>query len=1014
MKNYSLGLLITFLSLTSAIQAQQTRLFTDPQEKFKEARELFQKEQYTLAYPLFKELQQAMTETDRINDALLTQEINYYTTVLSLKQNEERAEETAIAFIELEKNNARVQQMNFHLGEFYFRQQSFAHAARYYEEAGIANLSNREIADMKFHQGYSYFTLQKFNQAKPLFNSIRQIKDDPNYIDASYYYGFLAFRDRNYGDALESFRVVENEPAYASVVPYYIAQVFYIQGKKEEALAYAEKKLKGGNAQYYDREMKLMLGHGYFERKEFAKALPYLEDYVNKTEKVTRENLYELSYSYYMTSNYKKAIDGFKQLGGKEDSLSQHAMYLLGDSYLKTGEKANARNAFLFCASNSSNRTQKEISKFHYAKLSYELGYQDEALNSLSSFLADYPASQYCTEAKDLMVMVLANTNNYKDALAMMDGLTNPSANSKKVYPRILFGRATELINDGRLPEADALLDKALKIPDNASVLPLVNFWKGEIAYRNNKLDNAIKHYHAYLDAGAPASGEANGNTVRYNLGYAYLRKENYPAALKFFEQVSKAPALNSDALTQDAYIRSADCYFMNREYNRAKPMYDNVIKFSWPAEDYATYQVAMLAGIKSSNEKISLLNTMTRKFPTSGLVGDANMEIANTYLADERFRESISYLNNVLKLSANNSLKPQAYLKLGIANYNLNNNREALAQYKTLVNQYPSSPEAEDALENMRAIYVEEGRTDEYAGYMRQLGRPLDVSTEDSLSWSSAVSQFEAGNINAALTAFNNYVQRFPNGAYSLDANFYRGEIYFDKKDWTGSLSGYEAVASRAPNRFAEKSILQAARINFFELKDFQKAENYFAQLKQIASGQENRLEASRGLLRSQYQLQKWNEAVENAKELVTLKGSSTDDKALASMAMGKAYQVNGQYDLAIANYKSVVTLNKAALAAEARYEIASSWFALNKLSDSEKSAFEVINKSGSYDFWVTKAYILLGDIYFRQKDYFNAKATFQSIVENSIVPEFKKEAQEKLNKVLEEEGRNSKVGNN
>ena len=61
-------------------------------------------------------------------------------------------------------------------------------------------------------------------------------------------------------------------------------------------------------------------------------------------------------------------------------------------------------------------------------------------------------------------------------------------------------------------------------------------------------------------------------------------------------------------------------------------------------------------------------------------------------------------------------------------------------------------------------------------------------------------------------------------------------------------------------------------------------------------------------------------------------------------------------------------------------------------------KAAFEVINKSGSYDFWVTKAYILLGDIYFREKDYFNAKATFQSIVDNSVEPTLKSEAQSKL----------------
>lgn len=1002
--------LFSFLSVT----AQQTRLILDPQEKFKEAKEYFQKEQYSLAYPLFKELQQSLNETQRINEVAISQEITYYTLVCALKQNESLAEERAQEYISLEKNNARVQQMNFHLGEYYFRHEKYADAVQQYENAGIANLSNREIADMKFHQGYAYFTLQRFNQAKPLFNSIRQIKDDPNYLEANYYYGYLAFRDRNYGEALTSLKVVENESQYASVVPYYIAQIYYIQGRKEEALKYAESKLKGGNAQYYDLEMKLMLGHGYFERKEYDKALPYLEEYVQRTDKVSRENMYELSYCYYMTRQYAKAINGFKQLGGREDSLSQHAMYLLGDAYLKTGEKTSARNAFLFCASNSSNPTQKEISKYQYAKLSYELGYQDEALNSLRSFLTEYPASVYNAEAKDLLVSVLANTNNYKDALLLLEGLASPSASSKVLYPKILLGRAAELINDGRLQEADALLDKALSHPNNTPIRAWVNFWKGEIAYRTNKLDNALKYYNAYLDAGAPANGEANLNTVRYNLGYCYLRKENYPAALKYFELVGKNAALNSDALTQDAYLRSADCYYMIKDYSRAKSLYEAVIRNSWPAEDYATFQLAMIAGIRSSAEKISLMNTLIRKFPASGLVADATMEIANTYIADERFREAIPYLTNVLKLTANNSLKPKALLNLGISYYNLDNNREALTQFKTVISQYPNSTEAEESLGNIKSIYVEEGKPDDFAVYMRQLGRPLDKNTEDSLTWSVAIAQYENGNTVAALTAFNNYVQRFPEGVYALEAHFYRGEIYYEKKDWKNALNGYEIVAQRAPNKFAEKAILQAARIYFFEQKNYAQAEIYYEQLKQLTTSQENKLEAMRGLLRSQYQMQKWNEAEANAKELVTLKGSSTDDKALANMAIAKAYQVKSQYDLAIANYKSVVALNKAALSAEARYEIANSWFALNKLTDAEKAAFEVINKSGSYDYWVTKAYLLLGDIYFKQKDYFNAKATFQSIVDNSIVPEFKQEAQEKLTKVKEEESRNSKIGGN
>src|SRR5690606_21862309 len=217
------------------------------------------------------------------------------------------------------------------------------------------------------------------------------------------------------------------------------------------------------------------------------------------------EDLYELSYSHYQANNLEKAIEGFKQLSGKEDSLSQSAMYLLGDAYLKTGQKANARNAFLFCASNSSDKKQQEVSRFQYAKLSYELGYQDESLNSLRNFLSTYPNSTYDAEAKDLLVAVLTNTNNYREALNLLEGMKNPTPNAKRLYPRILYGRATEYINDNQLNEAEVLLDKALKDPNNGSVLPLVNYWKAEIAYNKLNLDDAIKHYNAYLSGGAPA-----------------------------------------------------------------------------------------------------------------------------------------------------------------------------------------------------------------------------------------------------------------------------------------------------------------------------------------------------------------------------------------------------------------------------------------------------------------------------------------------------------------------------
>ncbi len=46
------------------------------------------------------------------------------------------------------------------------------------------------------------------------------------------------------------------------------------------------------------------------------------------------------------------------------------------------------------------------------------------------------------------------------------------------------------------------------------------------------------------------------------------------------------------------------------------------------------------------------------------------------------------------------------------------------------------------------------------------------------------------------------------------------------------------------------------------------------------------------RGLLRSQYQLQKWDDAVTNARDLLNQKGIGTDDKVLANLAIAKSHQ--------------------------------------------------------------------------------------------------------------------------
>jgi len=488
------------------------------------------------------------------------------------------------------------------------------------------------------------------------------------------------------------------------------------------------------------------------------------------------------------------------------------------------------------------------------------------------------------------------------------------------------------------------------------------------------------------------------------------MQKENYAQALAAFEGVTKTVSAGSTSMQQDAYLRSADATYMLKDFGRANSMYDNIISNALPQADYATYQKAMIAGVKNPAEKIRLLGSINKQYPNSNLVPEVNMEIAMTFISDEKFTQAVPYLNNIIN-SANNGLKPKAYLKLGLANYNSNNNAAALASYESLIQKYPQSAEADEALSIIRDIYVEEGRPNDYLALMKKNGKTVSVSEADSLTYTAAFTRYNNNDCAAALTSFGNYLSSFPDGAYSIDAHYLRSTCYQKNKDWSNALKGYAFVNAKGLNKYYERATLEAARIYYFELKDYTNAKSYFEMLRVNAVSQDNLLEALRGLVRSHYLLKDYAEANAAARDLLTKKGISTDDKSIANLVLGKSQQITNDCNAAIASFKNAASINRTAWGAEARFEIAQCYFTLNNMAAAEKSALAVIKETGSYDLWVTKSYILLGDIFLQQKDYFNAKATYESVAKNAAIAALKAEAQQKLDKAIAAEKQQSKI---
>jgi len=341
----------------------------------------------------------------------------------------------------------------------------------------------------------------------------------------------------------------------------------------------------------------------------------------------------------------------------------------------------------------------------------------------------------------------------------------------KRVYPKILYGRAVELVNDQQIEQADNLLDAIYVSEYNTDQLPYANFWKGEIAFRTNQYDSAVYYLTDYMQ-NPVSSGEVNATNARYTLGYSALRQEDYTNALKYFEQITTTLSTSSTPLEQDAYARSADCYFMKKNYSKSMQMFDNILSKNLKGADYALYQKAIITGASGQyTQKISILQSIPLRFPSSTLAPDANMEIANTYLANEKYEAAIPPLNDILKNKNAEFLKPQAYLKLGIAYFNQSNNNEALNNFKKLISGYPNSEESNEAVDYVRNIFIDNQRPAEFVTFMKQNGKDVSYSEQDSLTYVSANNPYENKSYDNALNGFSNYLRQFPDGQYAIAA---------------------------------------------------------------------------------------------------------------------------------------------------------------------------------------------------------------------------------------------------
>ncbi len=1017
-------LIIGFLSLGPLFSlGQKSLIYDDINRSYKKGLELFDHEKYVVAQKQFDRILSSVGKGDGTLApssplALIIMNAEYYRALCAVELYNNDADALLIQFIEKNYESTKVRLAYYQLGRYYFLTKKCKKAIPWLEKVELTDLTQVQITEFKFQSGYCYFFVKDLKNAKRLFAEIKDIKNK-YYYPANYYYGYIALMQKNYNDALNSFLKIAPSKMYGRTAPFFICQTYYGKKDYDNLIKYAETYINDPKLKNYN-EINFLAGNGYFEKGDYNKAVTHLKIYIDNSHKASREDIYRFAFAQYQIGNYEDAIKKFLGMTKVNDSLSQNVLYNIADCYLKTNDKQNARNAFSTAANMQNDPMITEMSSFYYAKLSFELGFHKLAINAIQKFITKYPKSDRKVAAQELLTDIFLTTRDYKEAIRIIESVKDKSPKIILAYQKVAYYQAVLYFRDRKYTKAISHFELSLKNPVEIELQALSYFWKGEIFFMQKKYKKAAADLSRYKTLTKLTEDIPKGSSLakaNYTLGYCYLKQSNFRNGLGHFLEcitlLQEEGKIAHNKVLIDATQRTADAYFMLKNYPKAIEYYDMTIENKYPGSDYAYYQKGILHGLSNEhNAKIAAMAMIKQEFPNSIYNDDAIFEIGNSYLLTDRPREALESFNSILTHYPNSNYVRKCYVNLGLIYFNLNEIENALTYYKEVVQKYPKSHESREAVLGIKALYISIGKAEEYIHFLESVPDvKISASEVDSVTYLAAETIFKKGDCNASIISFSDYLQKFPDGFFALEVHFYRGECYYSVKNYKKGLQDYDYVINEPKYLFTEQSLLKAARINYFINKDYGTAMGHYKKLHEIAAYKENQYEALFGILRSAYYTNQQHDVFTYAPLIESSELATVEDKLELYYYLGMVAMQNNNLDTAMLEFTKIVEAANNERAAESKYNIAIIQFKRGDFESSIASCFSVIKQVPSYYYWVIKSYILLADNYTEKGEIFQAKATLQSIIDNYKDDELLNIAEEKLFKIMEIEREAAKI---
>ena len=946
-------------------------------------------QQYTLAQASF--LDHLSTESTDLDEAI------YWIGFCSYKLSDPDGKFWYSRLLSDYKSSPYLQDAIRDLAFIYFKEKDYLNT-----EILLSQIYRQSLKDdeFQFKFAYSLFVNGKYDDAKYYFNNI---KDNPGkYQSLSlYYYAHISYTKKLYRTSLSNFKLLKKDKKFGKIIPYYITQIYFHQQRYSDLIKYAVPIL---NSVIDSRKAETLrfISESYFQISDYENAEKYLKDYIESTEVINIHDYFQLGQINIFLEDYTEAILYFQKIDNVSDSLMQYSSYYLGESYIKTNQKSFALQAFKKAASYDSDFNIKEESLYNYFKLSYELDLPYSNLNEIMMQMDTLNFLKYKLELKRLMINIFQTTSQYQEAFDFLKDNHILNEDEKETLQRLSYYIAVAHYNNGNYINALSMFEYSRKYPENMEIEAMSIYSIADCYYNLNKYSISIDYYNDFLKLPSNFLFDKVAN-ARYNLAYSYFKSDNYPKSIKYFRK-----AVNSDLdelRLNDAYLRLGDSYYMLSDFRRSRDNYINASNISILDKDYALYQQSKCSGFLSDYEsQEKLLLSITREFGNSIYKIRSFIDLANLYKSIKRYDRALEYYDTILLNAKNIDIISSTKFNKSLIYFNQGKVQESVNIMKDVILNYPNTRAFNESQILIKDAYIKLGNAEKYIEFVSSIPDiNLTQAYKDSITFQVALNNYKQEEYSKSIKNLEKYIDNFGNKAIFIDdANFYLAESYWNINDTANAIISYKKVMGYSSIDHLEISLLKLARV-YYEDQDFVSSNIYYQRIDTMASGNDLKRESIIRLMLG-YETRDISLAVNYADRVLLLQKNDNRIIARAKIIIARSDFDQGNYGRAAKLCDDIVKITMNKDGTEAMYMKAYFMYLEERYQETEDLIFLMADQYSS-NHWIAKSFILLADVYMKLDNYYQAKATLESVIENHDGEDVINQARLKWQEIVDQE---------